>query len=109
MGDNADYATWWTDLSAAHAELVLSGHDHTYQRFVPTGSGGAADPAGVTQLVVGTGGEELMTPPAPRSTLATGASAFGVLKLTLHANGWNGSFLSAAGGSFTDSFSGTCH
>src|SRR5436305_1119118 len=60
MGDNSNYSVWWTDLYNAHADLVLHGHDHTYQRFVPMNPSGAADSNGITEMIVGTGGEELM-------------------------------------------------
>jgi hypothetical protein len=44
-------------LHAAGAELVLSGHDHDYERFAPQDADGQADRArGVRQFVVGTGG-----------------------------------------------------
>ena len=40
-------------------ELILSGHDHDYERFAPQTVEGAANPAGVRQFVVGTGGASL--------------------------------------------------
>jgi calcineurin-like phosphoesterase family protein len=110
MGDNSTYATWWSDLYNAHADLVLGGHDHTYQRMTAMNPSGAIDANGITQLVVGTGGEELMPTMNPRPTLVTGnTTTFGVVKLSLHANGWNGAFVPVAGGTYSDSFSGSCH
>lgn len=110
MGDNTNYSIWWTDLYNAHVDLVLAGHDHTYQRFVPMNPSGAADPNGITQMIVGTGGEEMMSTMTARSTLVTAnTNTFGVAKISLGASGWSGSFLPVAGGSFSDTFSGTCH
>jgi hypothetical protein len=44
-------------LHAAGAEIVLSGHDHDYERFAPQDADGRLDHArGVRQFVVGTGG-----------------------------------------------------
>ena len=44
-------------LHAAGAEIVLSGHDHDYERFAPQDAQGRLDRArGVRQFVVGTGG-----------------------------------------------------
>jgi hypothetical protein len=44
-------------LHAAGAEIVLSGHDHDYERFAPQDADGRLDRArGVRQFVVGTGG-----------------------------------------------------
>ncbi|MFL5760314.1 MAG: metallophosphoesterase family protein, partial [Thermomicrobiales bacterium] len=47
----------WQDLYDAGAEIVLSGHDHDYERFAPMDASGAADQAnGIREFVVGTGG-----------------------------------------------------
>jgi acid phosphatase type 7 len=110
VGDDSRTAALWNDLLAAHAELVLSGHDHTYQRFAPVDALGNPTPGGLTEIIVGTGGQEHAPVPAPRaSLLVSDNTTFGVLKLTLHPTGFSGQFLPAAGsGSFTDSFSGTC-
>jgi len=32
-GNLAAYAPWWTDLYAGGADVVLSAHDHDYERF----------------------------------------------------------------------------
>lgn len=34
---------------------------------------------------------------------------FGVLKLTLHSNGWDWAFVPQAGKTYNDSGTGTCH
>src|SRR5260370_31717726 len=45
----------WEDLYAAHADLVLAGHEHSYERFAPQDPEGNADPAnGIREIVVGT-------------------------------------------------------
>jgi len=47
----------WRLLMDAGAELVLSGHDHDYERFAPQDADGHLDRArGLRQFVVGTGG-----------------------------------------------------
>jgi hypothetical protein len=47
----------WRLLQDAGAELVLSGHDHDYERFAPQDADGHLDRArGMRQFVVGTGG-----------------------------------------------------
>ena len=46
-------------LQAAGVDIVLSGHDHVYERFAPQNADGVADPArGIREFVVGTGGAE---------------------------------------------------
>ncbi len=107
--DPADYGAWWQDLQDAHAELVLNGHDHTYQRMQPLNASGLPDVTAPTELIVGTGGEELMSAPAKNSRLVVGDNhTFGVLKLQLHPNGYDAQFMPIAGSTFSDSFSGTC-
>jgi hypothetical protein len=110
VGDDLPtYGAWWQDLHDAHAELVLTGHDHTYQRFQPLNAGGLPDPTAPVEMIVGTGGEELMSAPAKNSRLVVGDNkTFGVLKLQLHSNGYDAQFLPIAGKTFSDSFSGTC-
>jgi acid phosphatase type 7 len=107
--DPTDYSAWWQDLHNAHAELVLNGHDHTYQRFQPLDASGLPDTTAPTELIVGTGGEDLMSAPSKTSRMVIGDNkTFGVLKLQLHANGYDAQFLPIAGQTFSDSFSGTC-
>jgi len=110
-GDDPTFAPFWADLHAAGADLVLNGHDHDYERFAPQDESGAADPlAGIRELVVGTGGKNHTAFSTLRANSeARSAATFGVLALTLHPNGYDWTFLPAAGGSFTDSGSGVCH
>ena len=47
----------WQDLYYAHADLMLVGHEHSYERFAPQDPDGVADPEhGIREIVVGTGG-----------------------------------------------------
>ena len=102
--------TFVKDLVEAGAEVVLTGHDHVYERFAPMDSTGAASATGVRQFVVGTGG-------ANHTSLATIAansevrdvSTYGVLRLVLRPGGYDWQFLPEAGRTFTDSGSQACH
>jgi hypothetical protein len=50
----------WQALYDAGADVVLSGHDHLYERFARQDPSGARDPQkGIRQFTVGTGGESL--------------------------------------------------
>jgi hypothetical protein len=98
-------------LYEANADVVVTGHDHDYERFAPQTPDGAADPArGIREFVVGTGGKNHRPfgSPKPNSELRD-ATAFGVLKLTLKPNAYDWQFIPEAGKSFTDSGSGKCH
>jgi fibronectin type 3 domain-containing protein len=104
------YNAFWNDLYAAGADVVLNGHAHDYERFAPQTSSGAADPKGLTEFVVGTGGDGFQTMGAglPNSVVRD-ASNFGVLKLTLHQSSFDWQFMPASGYSFTDSGTAPCH
>lgn len=100
----------WQALEDAGAEIVVSGHDHDYERFAPQSAGGAADPAGLVEFVVGTGGRShYPIGPAIANSLVRNDDTYGVLELRLYALAWSFEFLPVAGKSFTDSGSGTCH
>jgi hypothetical protein len=102
----------WEALYEAEADVVLSGHEHNYERFAPQDPSGKADPeAGIRQFVVGTGGGASDYPilePLPNSEVQNDET-YGVLNLTLRPKGYEWRFLSAEGGEFTDSGSGRCH
>ena len=110
-GDNIIVAPFWDILYAAGVDVVLNGHDHDYERFAPQTPAGVADPVtGIRQFVVGTGGKShyAFTAIKPNSEVQNG-DTFGVLKLTLHAQGYDWQFAPEAGRSFTDAGSGACH
>jgi acid phosphatase type 7 len=101
---------FWDALYAARAEIVLNGHEHVYERFAPQTPNAVADPNGIRQFTVGTGGAALYSFSStirPNSERRNNTS-MGVLKLTLKSSGYDWQFIPATG-SFTDSGSGTCH
>lgn len=102
----------WNALYEGGADLVVNGHDHNYQRYAPMKPDGTSDAAfGIRQITVGTGGGEglyAFGPTVPTLEVRNN-DTFGVLKLTLKNGGYDWRFLPAAGGTFTDSGSGTCH
>src|SRR5262245_2996558 len=56
-GSDPGYDAFWRALYERGTEIVLVGHDHTYERFAPQRPDGTRDPArGIRQFVVGTGG-----------------------------------------------------
>ena len=110
-GSSTQSAGVWQALYDAGAEIVISGHDHEYERFAPQTPSGAADPtSGIREFIVGTGGAGLYSfaTPLPNSEVRDNAS-FGVLKLTLSDGSYTWEFIPIAGDTFTDSGSGTCH
>ena len=102
----------WQALYAANADIVINGHDHDYERFSQQDPDGHADAQhGIREFVVGTGGKNshrTFGSIKPNSEIHQ-ADTFGVLKLTLHASGYDWEFVSEAGKTFHDSGSGSCH
>ena len=100
----------WTILYKAGVDLVITGHDHHYERFAPLGPAGAPDSLyGIASIIVGTGGGDLrgIRQPAPGSEVRV-QGHYGVVKLTLGAEEWQSAFL-AVSGSVYDQVGGKCH
>jgi acid phosphatase type 7 len=110
-GDSASMRDVWRTLQNFSADVVVTGHDHLYERFAPQTIDGVPDAErGIRQFVVGTGGASLTQPRgARRSTSEAISSTWGVLKLTLRESTYDWEFVPAAGSSFRDSGSGVCH
>ncbi|MBX6342600.1 MAG: alkaline phosphatase, partial [Thermomicrobiaceae bacterium] len=119
-GDIKNSATFWKDLYNAHADIVLTGHSHNYERWALMDPNGTPDPNGIREFVVGTGGNNHTAlscgkpgQPACRPTSeARDDTTFGVLKLTLHEHSYDWVFIpdtQAGNGSFTDSGSQPTH
>ncbi|MCC6750045.1 MAG: DNRLRE domain-containing protein [Deltaproteobacteria bacterium] len=110
-GSHTTMTELWQALYDYNAELVLSGHDHDYERFAPQTASGAADPArGLRQFVVGTGGKNHY---GFNATIANSevrnADTYGVLRLTLRPGSVDWKFLPEPGKTFTDSGTMVCH
>ena len=110
QGSNPAYQWFWEDLYAYHADVVLNGHAHDYERFALQTPTGQANATGIREFVVGTGGagQKLFGAVQPNSEVRH-TGTYGVLKLTLHASSYDWQFLPVAGGAFTDAGTGTCH
>jgi len=111
-GNDTDFIAFWQDLYNANATIVLNGHDHDYERFAPQDPDGKADPArGIREFVVGTGGnhERIFAAFPDHNSEVRMTGTFGVLKLTLHAHGYDWEFIPEAGKSFRDSGKDNCH
>ncbi len=102
---------FWRDLYAVHADLILAGHEHSYERFAPQNPDGRRDNEhGIREIVAGTGGKD-------HDPLGFGIAnsevrdwtTFGVLELTLGAGKYTWEFIPVEGKSFHDFGSGTCH
>jgi Calcineurin-like phosphoesterase len=110
-GDDPEVKPLWQALYDANADVVVSGHDHDYERFAPQDPDGNADAKrGIREFVAGTGGKSHRPFGDPhRNSEIRNADTFGVLKLTLASNAYDWQFIPELGKRFTDSGSGTCH
>ena len=110
IGDSPGVAPLWSALYNAHADVVLNGHDHLYERYAQQDPSGTATPSGIREFVVGTGGENLVSLDSdPHATLqAHDDTDFGVLKLTLHASSYDWAYVNTDGTTI-DSGTTACH
>jgi hypothetical protein len=111
LGNHPKMKQTWEALYAAGADVVLNAHQHSYERFAPQTPDGVADPSfGIREFISGAGGasHEPSGTTQPNSQVRN-ITAFGVLKLTLHPNGYDWQFVPQAGRTFTDSGSDQCH
>jgi hypothetical protein len=130
-GDAQQMAYIWNDLARAHADIVLAGHNHDYERFDPTGvtppqdairgstttlkpnyQNPVLDPKGIRAWVVGTGGknhDQFGTHPALTGEIIRDAKDFGVLKLTLQSGSYIWSFVEAKNHTVVDQGHGLCN
>jgi hypothetical protein len=110
-GDQLQTAPLWDALYAAGADVVLSGHDHDYERFVPQTPAGRPDlKGGIREFVVGTGGKNHYRFNAPQpGSVVRNSDTFGVLMLTLHPRSYDWRFVPIHGKRFTDAGRGSCH
>ena len=109
-GDDPTMDPIWRALYAGGVDVVINGHEHSYERFAPQDPDGREDRArGIRAFVAGTGGRALrgFGDPRPNSELRA-SLAFGVLALTLHAGSYDWRF-HAADSDFSDSGAASCH
>jgi acid phosphatase type 7 len=108
-GNTVSMQPLWQALYDYHAEVVINGHDHDYERFEPQSPTGTADANGIREFVVGTGGRSHYGFGSIRpNSAARNSDTFGVLKLTLHINSFDWQFIPEAGKTYTDLGTAQC-
>ena len=107
-GNDDRMRDFWRILYEAGADVVLSAHDHTYERFAPQDADAGWDESrGIRQFVAGTGGAALYPFPTVRPNSEARVSAHGVLKLTLRSGGYDWEFVTVSG--VGDFGTASCH
>ena len=91
QGDSAELFPMWDLMASNGVDLVITGHDHGYQRWQPLDRNLQANAGGATQFVVGAGGHGIQgfvrTDPRFVVGYDTSPFAFGALRLDLNPNG----------------------
>jgi acid phosphatase type 7 len=104
--------TFWNVLYNDRADIILNGHAHSYERFLPQRPNGESDAnRGIRQFVVGTGGATPVNPfgPRPENSVVRNDKTHGVMRLTLRDGSYSWKFVPVAGKTFTDSGKADCH
>lgn len=103
-------------LYAGGADVVLTGHEHIYQRFLPMNPAAELDPEyGFTQFISGLGGDTKQpsppdTAPRPEPLAETQNTTFGFLELALKDGSADYAFVPATGEPpYEDAGSIACH
>jgi hypothetical protein len=97
-------------LYAYHADLILNGHRHYYEREKPLDPTGKVDLVnGYREIIAGTGGIGGGSTASSSFTETSNGSTFGVLKLYLYDDSYAWKFIPVAGKTYTDSGSAACH
>jgi acid phosphatase type 7 len=100
-GDDKSVEPLRQALIDAHADILLQGHDHDYERFAPR--------KGLREWVVGTGGaENYPIGPGQRGSQVRWSGGHGLLALTLRPGGYEWHFLVSGGADFGDAGRGRC-
>lgn len=108
-GNNSHVKYLWQIFEEFNGDVIITGHDHDYERFALQDSEGRPNPKGAREFVVGTGGMYLNDFQRIVSNSEVRIpSVHGILKLELNRNSYSWQFIST-GGAVLDSGTGECH
>jgi fibronectin type III domain protein/Big-like domain-containing protein/calcineurin-like phosphoesterase family protein len=97
-GTATNSAGIWQILAQHHVTLVLNGHDHDYQRWVPLDGSGHPSASGVTEIVDGSGGHGHQAQVTTDGRLAASDfTHFGAVRLALGSEGASYQFVTTTG------------
>ena len=106
-GDQSSVAALWKAMYELGGDVVLSGHDHHYQRFDPLDADAQPAGDGPRQWVVGTGGYSFYPAIARSGSAKIITDTFGLLRLTLSGSSYAWQWAGVAGAG-SDTGSASC-
>ena len=108
---NSTFVDPWYETAYAHGvDVVLTGHDHDYERFAPQDGNGNAVADGVREFVVGTGGAWTRAFGTIQPNSVKRIRDRGILTMSLNDDGtYSWAFLDDVSAAVDDSGSDTCH
>ncbi|HYM64256.1 MAG TPA: metallophosphoesterase [Gaiellaceae bacterium] len=102
-GSDPGVQPFWQAAYDRRVELVLTGHDHNYQRFAKQDAEGRrSDVRGVRHIVVGTGGRGLYSTGSIANRRAANTANHGVLALVLRWRSYDTRFVPVGSSSYRD-------
>ena len=106
-GSQTTMSAIWSLLASHGVDLVINGHDHTYQRWQSLDGAGNPDPNGITELIDGTGGHAIADFVTDDPRVAARANQYGAMRLQFNQAGAGLQFFTS-GGQMLDSSSVQC-
>ena len=88
-GSNAGFGPFWILLQSHHADVVVNGHAHLYERFAKQNAAGVADAGGIRQFTAGIGGKSQYSFSTPVANSQVRIAGAGVLRLQLQSNSYD--------------------
>lgn len=107
-GPNNFMRDMWSLLYRHDADVVITAHDHLYERFGKQDVDARSDGKGLRQFIAGTGGARLYDFPRQEPNSQARVRAHGVLQLTLRPTSYDWSFVDTTG-AVRDGGSDRCH
>jgi len=100
-GGNSEFDDMWRLFAQQDVDVVLTGHDHNYQRWQRLNAQMLPNPSGITQFVVGSGGHGIRSFTSDDARVAfaddSRKEGFGALRLQLYESGVEYQFINTAG------------
>ncbi len=99
-GGRTGLAPVWGLMADRRVTLAVAGHAHSYERWLPLDRNGAPAARGVTQLVAGAGGHEIVPGTLSDARLASTKAVSGALRLDLGAEDASFAYVGADGAEY---------